>query len=203
MSKPATPCVVCGQPTKSITGACRRTTECRRAEGRFRVAASKDQPAGQRRRAYIAAWYAAHRDEEIIKRRARREANRDEINARRRAEYDPATSSGQRLKWKHGMWPEEWSAMYAAQEGLCYLCNRALDIETKNKTIAIDHDHSCCPPESSCTICRRGLACRGCNRAIGFADDDPARLRRMADALEAAQRGVDQRRAAGRITLFD
>ena len=203
MSKPVTPCVVCGRPTKSITGACRRTTECRRTEGRIRSAASRGQPADQRRRAYFAAWYAAHRDEQIAKGRARYEANRDEINARRRARYDPAASSGQRLKWKHGMWPEEWSAMYGAQEGRCYLCNCVLDIETENMT-HIDHDHNCCPPESSCTICRRGLACRGCNRAIGFADEDPVRLRRMADALEAAQRRVDQRRtAASRITLFD
>ena len=203
MSKPATPCVVCGQPTRSITGACRRTTECRRTEGRIRLAATRNQPAGQRRRAYFAAWYAAHRDEEIAKRRARHEANHDEINARRRAERNPAISSAQGLKQRHGMRPEEWSAMYVTQEGCCYLCNCALDIETKNMT-HMDHDHNCCPPESSCTICRRGLACRGCNRAIGFADEDPARLRRMADALEAAQREVDQRRtAASRITLFD
>lgn len=205
MSKPATPCTVCGQPTKSRTGACRRTIECRRAEGRVRYVTDKDRPAGQRRRAYIAAWYADHRTEEIAKRLARYAANRDEINARRKTDYaaNPALYREQRLKSAHGMRTDEWAAMYRAQEGCCYLCGHELDIKTRNMT-HIDHDHNCCPPEKSCAICRRGLACRGCNRAIGMADEDPARLRRMADALEAAQREVARRRAAtSELTLFD
>jgi hypothetical protein len=43
-----------------------------------------------------------------------------------------------------------------------------------------------------------------CNIALGHTRDDPGRLRRMADALEAAQMLVDQRKAeAGdQLTLF-
>jgi hypothetical protein len=197
MSNPATPCTVCGQPTRSVTGACRRTVDCRRAEGRVRYETDKNTPAGQRRRSYIAAWYAAHREEENAKSRSRYEANRNGINAKRKIDYaaNPDFHREQRLKSAHGMRPEEWTAMYNAQGRCCYLCGQELDIITRNMT-HIDHDHKHCPPEKSCSVCRRGLACRGCNRAIGMADEDPVRLRRMADALEAAQTGVEERRLA-------
>ena len=50
----------------------------------------------------------------------------------------------------------------------------------------VDHDHLCCPARKYCLICIRGVACRSCNFAVGFAQDDPERLRRIADNLEDA-----------------
>jgi hypothetical protein len=49
----------------------------------------------------------------------------------------------------------------------------------------IDHVHDCCG-WNSCAACRRGLACAGCNKVIGFAGDDPERLHRIADNLAVA-----------------
>jgi hypothetical protein len=83
--------------------------------------------------------------------------------------------------------------MWQAQNGCCYLCGEELD--PKTEAVHLDHDHSCCPPIRSCRTCRRGLTHRRCNVAIGLAGDDPARLRRMADALEAAQLAFRQRQA--------
>jgi hypothetical protein len=134
-----------------------------------------------------------------------REHNRERINAQHRAwrarnrekvrEWRERDREKQRV-WQtrrvHGMEPEDWAALWDAQDGLCYLCGADL---AEAKTVDIDHDHSCCPPSRSCKICRRGLACHGCNIAIGNAGDDPVRLRRMADALEAAKRKVTARMA--------
>lgn len=82
--------------------------------------------------------------------------------------------------------------MWDEQEGNCYLCGEPMD----PARVRIDHDHSCCAPNTSCRICRRGLAHHRCNIAIGMADDDPARLRKMADALENAQQAFRSRRIA-------
>jgi hypothetical protein len=135
-----------------------------------------------------------------------REANRDKIRAARLA-YEAANREKIRAKaaayraanrelardqalWRmHRMRPDQWSALYLTQGGCCYLCGDQLDPEK----VDIDHDHRCCPRNSSCPNCRRGLTCRGCNRAIGLAKDDPARLRRMADRLETAQKRVSDR----------
>lgn len=134
-----------------------------------------------------------------------RKRNRDKLNAQTRAwrarnpektrEWRERDREKQRV-WQtrrvHGMEPEEWAALWDAQDGRCYLCGADL---AKAKAVDIDHDHSCCPPSRSCRTCRRGLACHGCNIAIGNAGDDPARLRQMAEALETAKREVAARMA--------
>lgn len=107
----------------------------------------------------------------------------------------------------HGMRSADWAALWDAQEGRCYLCGDAMSAEQRlgpgSALVIVDHDHSCCPDWHSCRICRRGLAHSNCNVAIGMANDDPAQLRRMADALEAAQLAVEQRRtkAAEQLAL--
>ena len=104
---------------------------------------------------------------------------------------------------RHGLRPEQWAAMWDAQSGKCYLCGKPMIREGKAGA-HVDHDHSHCPPNKSCQICQRGLACMDCNIALGHTRDDPDRLRRMADALEAAQLLVDERKAEAdkRLTLF-
>lgn len=133
-----------------------------------------------------------------------RKRNRDKINAQQRAwrarnadkvrEWNIRDRDTKRRSaaWRrHGMEPGDWAALWESQDGKCYLCGAAL-AEVK---VHLDHDHSCCGPERSCRICRRGFSCGSCNHAIGMAGDDPDRLRRMADALEAAKREVAARMA--------
>lgn len=135
-----------------------------------------------------------------------RARNREKIRERDRVyarEYRAGNRAVMRIalmRSRHGMSPGDWAALWAAQDGCCYLCGDDLT----EGAAGVDHDHRCCPRNYSCRGCRRGLACDNCNSAIGMARDDPARLRRMADALEAAQLLVDQRQAeAGeRVTLF-
>lgn len=96
---------------------------------------------------------------------------------------------------RHGCdWDELFAGLWSAQGGKCYLCGDELQLEAY-RAIHLDHDHSCCRLGYSCEICRRGLACKWCNTLVGYAKDDPARLRRVADNLEKANALVQERMA--------
>lgn len=134
----------------------------------------------------------ANRDKINEQRRQRRAENGDKIREYERKNRRPK-SPGASARERHGRWAvEDLAGMWAAQEGRCYLCGDALVPGRED----VDHDHACCRKNRSCRICRRGLAHHRCNVMIGWAQDDPERLRRMADALEAAQAAFRQRRAA-------
>lgn len=85
---------------------------------------------------------------------------------------------------KHGLTSLEKAEMATAQDG-CAICGRLVPTQ---KGWVVDHDRMCCPGEASCPSCRRGILCGWCNSALGYAGDDPARLRRMADYLELGTR---------------
>ncbi len=118
---------------------------------------------------------------------------------RRKKRADPAGESDRFRRMKmarlHGMKPDEWAALWDEQGGRCYLCGDDLASLTP-RNVHVDHDHRCCPKETSCSYCRRGLACFRCNAAIGMAFDDPERLRRMAANLEVALSAASERLAA-------
>lgn len=44
------------------------------------------------------------------------------------------------------------------------------------ENLCIDHFHSCCPGESTCGNCFRGVLCASCNTALGLLKDSPERL---------------------------
>jgi hypothetical protein len=156
-----------------------------RSRKRMTVVGFKDP---ERAREWHKNYRAQNREKINAQHREWRAQNRDKVREWR--ERDREKQRIWQTKRVHGMEPEDWDALWDAQGGLCYLCGA--DLATV-KVVDIDHDHSCCPPAKSCAVCRRGLACHGCNIAIGNAGDDPGRLRRMADALEAAKREVAER----------
>jgi hypothetical protein len=163
-------------------------------------------------------YYLEHRDEIREKQRLYYLANREAIQQKQAAyreahrtknvQYQRQYYPGNKARWReldfkkrHGMSPEEWAAMWQAQDGRCYLCDDELDPDSRHTHV--DHSHECCPQRKSCRACRRGLACSSCNAAIGYAFDDPERLRRMADALERAQASASERigRSGEQLTL--
>lgn len=70
---------------------------------------------------------------------------------------------------------EEYWALYEAQGGKCYVCQRATGA---TKRLSVDHDHACCPGATSCGNCVRGLLCSTDNSWYGHIRDQvPATLR--------------------------
>ena len=54
------------------------------------------------------------------------------------------------------------------QGGVCAVCGKT---ELTQRQLCVDHDHSCCPGETSCGKCIRGLLCSKCNRGLGLLRD--------------------------------
>lgn len=74
----------------------------------------------------------------------------------------------------YGITPEEYQAIYEAQGGKCYICQRATG---ESKRLAVDHNH-----ESGEV---RGLLCSLCNyKVIGHLREDIAALQRAIEFLQ-------------------
>lgn len=115
--------------------------------------------------------YKRHLD----KARAWKEAHQEEykILSRRRM-----------LLRRYGITPEQYGQKLEEQGGHCALCDVTPEME-KHGVLAVDHDHSCCAHGKGCGNCFRFLLCFRHNSMLGQAKDDPAILRRAADAIEA------------------
>lgn len=111
-------------------------------------------------------WYANNRDKF---RAIKRESNKKHA-------VQIALKKRTRRLAKMGLTPEQYDAMEKAQGGLCRICGGPPT--GRWKRLHIDHDHK--------TGRVRGLLCVGCNRALGYLNDDPKRARSAAGYLEAA-----------------
>ena len=89
---------------------------------------------------------------------------------RKNAQKEAAWARG--IKERYGITPEQYWALYAAQGGSCYICQRATG---KVKRLAVDHDHA--------NGYVRGLLCGVCNKLLGHMRDDPDMAYRVADYL--------------------
>lgn len=76
----------------------------------------------------------------------------------------------------YGLEAGQYDRMYAAQGGVCAICQRA---KGKAKRLAVDHDHY--------TGAVRGLLCGPCNKLVGFFRNSPETFRRGAEYLEKCQ----------------
>lgn len=113
-------------------------------------------------------WREAHPEQakESARMSARRQRLRDPARIKRQNRYS-------RAKINHGLSRAELDAMYQMQDGACGIC----EAPEEGRLLAIDHNHQ--------TGEVRMLLCHNCNRAIGWMQDDPDRLRAAADYLEA------------------
>lgn len=73
--------------------------------------------------------------------------------------------------------------IFAEQDGRCSICDRMFK-PGKMDNYHIDHDHDCCPGQSSCGKCVRGLLCHHCNVGLGNFKDDIDRMKRAIAYLE-------------------
>jgi len=141
-------------------------------------------------------YYQANRDDVLARVKSYANANRPQIQEYKRRYYQ---TSGAKVRQKvlegsHGRdIAADWAAMWEAQQGCCYLCERGMDPDDAH----VEHWHGCAAhgPKKSCRYCRRGLAHQNCNIAVGQAGDDPAVLRLIADNLERANAVIAARQA--------
>jgi hypothetical protein len=77
------------------------------------------------------------------------------------------------------MTEKDYWMMLIAQKGLCAICGTSDPGSTRSgqPRFRIDHDHE--------TGKVRALLCNQCNKGIGSLGDDPERLRKAADYIEA------------------
>lgn len=76
---------------------------------------------------------------------------------------------------------KRYNEMLSAQGNKCRICETPFSETIKPVT---DHDHSCCPGDSSCGLCVRWLLCSGCNTGLGAFKDSPKALRKAAELLQ-------------------
>jgi hypothetical protein len=67
----------------------------------------------------------------------------------------------------YNLTPTDYQTLLDAQNGLCYICQKATG---RTKKLAVDHNHqNTCPhpPNQGCRNCIRALLCGPCNQLIG------------------------------------
>lgn len=85
---------------------------------------------------------------------------------------------------RYGFTAEQYAELLEAQGGGCAICG---ETNQSGRSLAIDHDHACCPDQNSCGKCVRGLLCDGCNLGIGKLRDNPNLLRKAAIYIEGTR----------------
>jgi hypothetical protein len=108
----------------------------------------------------------------------RRDWSKENLRRRRR---DPEKRD-QALEWRYHIPKGGLAQMREAQGGRC--ANPGCRAEL-GEDWNVDHDHRCCDLNRSCGRCVRGLLCRSCNSALGYARDDPDRLAGLVEYLAA------------------
>lgn len=83
---------------------------------------------------------------------------------------------------KYNITVDQYDLMLSAQGGGCAVCG--VTESADGSSLAVDHDHGCCPGERACGLCVRGLLCRDCNQGLGLYRDRPDLLRAAASYLE-------------------
>jgi len=137
-----------------------------------------------------AAYRAAHRDALRAKAAEYREGHREELRVKarqyhmeHRAEAN-FTGTENRRRRRYNLTRADYEALLAKQGGACAVCREAAD------RYCVDHDHACCPRDSSCGKCVRGLLCHRCNRGLGQFLDDPRRLDSALEYLHRKEPGM-------------
>jgi len=141
-----------------------------------------------RAEAATAAWRATHAAHLKIQRAAQYKANAEKIKAEKRAAYklDSEKAKAATRKWAKAN-PEKAKAATKAwrykkfeklagrpRPGKCDIC------KVPCVEVCFDHCHK--------TNKFRGWLCHRCNRVLGYVQDKPKLLRKLADYLEAAKR---------------
>ena len=107
---------------------------------------------------------------------------------KRKFAEDPEKYWAKHLQANHKITPEEYYKRLEEQGGLCAVCFQPPPQQGHLTRLAVDHDHSCCPTNTSCGKCIRGLVCHNCNVSMGLLKDNPMIFRSAALYLERSKK---------------
>jgi hypothetical protein len=95
------------------------------------------------------------------------ENNRDKVREKNKAnkKYRANRDRWYRIKNTYNLTEQQYWDILNKQNGYCAIC------EKKVEKLYIDHDHSCCPTETSCGKCVRGILCQKCNMFMHYVDE--------------------------------
>ena len=149
------------------------TAEARRRANQAYAERHRDDPVRKAKmREYRRNWKQRHREQSNaleVRRQNERYATDPEYRAR--------VKMRQRLR-RYGLSYEQYVEMFSRQNGRCAVCRCELVLDGRHTHI--DHSHD--------TDQLRELLCHGCNTALGLLDEDPSRVRALADYVERHQR---------------
>lgn len=86
------------------------------------------------------------------------------------------------MKSRYKISLDEYDNILRDQNYGCMICGGTNE---SGRSLAVDHDHTCCPGKITCGECMRGLLCSNCNRALGLFKDDPELLKKAIAYLES------------------
>lgn len=84
-----------------------------------------------------------------------------------------------KVESKYGITKEQYFLLYEEACGACQVCGTVPTGKGPYRSLNVDHDHA--------TGKVRGLLCAACNKALGYARDNPQILRKLANYLEGVQ----------------
>ena len=123
---------------------------------------------------------AAHKRREYERHGRERFRRFLENNPERRERYKQASREKRRagnldMHYRYGVQPEQILTLKEQQYDRCAICKRPLKphIEGARRPWHIDHDHTCCGPNSGCPQCVRGILCSRCNNCLGWFEARP------------------------------
>lgn len=75
---------------------------------------------------------------------------------------------------RYGVNMDQYERLAHLQSDVCAICGGT---NASGRSLAVDHDHRCCPGMQACGTCVRGLLCSACNMGLGQFREDPVRLK--------------------------
>jgi hypothetical protein len=123
-----------------------------------------------RARAAKVRYASKNKDKQRLRAREWARRNKEAVNAKHRAAYDPAESRKRMLQSRYGLSPEQYNQLFLDQGGSCASCGTAL---VDSASTHVDHCHK--------TGRVRSILCRRCNTCLGQFDEDAALIRKLAE----------------------